>query len=191
MDATNTPCWKNPLENYSYAGGAALAARTEWVNNRGGSDHHSDLCVQRMKWQHYFILAIVVYLLLTTTITEAANEVDYDDLVKPCLNDLVANLIHHEDADGHILYEARESFELTPRRFKAVVAKAKADLADQTSASAEAAEAPWPFINALGNLATAGGFGIGTEDLHLSPIEARYLHTYQYARWTWNFRAKK
>ena len=24
------------------------------------------------------------------------NEADYDDLVKPCLNDLVANLIHHK-----------------------------------------------------------------------------------------------
>ena len=31
----------------------------------------------------------------------------------------------HRDADGHILYEARESFELTPRRFSALVAKAK------------------------------------------------------------------
>ena len=53
------------------------------------------------------------------------NEGSYDHLVKPCLNDLVANLIHHKDADGHILYEARESFELTPRQFEAVVAKAK------------------------------------------------------------------
>ena len=43
------------------------------------------------------------------------------------LNKKSSNLwVHdHRDADGHILYEARESFELTPRRFSALVAKAK------------------------------------------------------------------
>ena len=133
-----------------------------------------------MKW--CIFAGIVVWYLVTGEAVEAANEVEYDDLVKPCLNDLVANLIHHEDADGHILYEARESFELTPRRFRAVVAKAKFDLLDQKRGRMEAASGrSWPFINALGNLASlsgTGGFAITKERLHLSPIEARYLLDY-------------
>ena len=67
-----------------------------------------------------------------SSLDKEANEATFagsvKHLVKPCLDDLVANLIGQEDADGHILYEARESFELTPRRFKAIVAKVQHQL---------------------------------------------------------------
>ena len=112
------------------------------------------------------------------------NEVDYVDLVRPCLNDLVANLIHHQDADGQILYEARESFELTPRRFKAVLAKARKALMDTTTTSALLDQrkmkdtttepvAYWPFLNRLGNFLFGGNFAIDSQKIHQSPALAR------------------
>jgi len=176
-----------------------------------------------MKW--HFILAIVLEIGFGPTVASASiidrssgrhgrhlqgsglrgslhslrtNEADYDDLVKPCLNDLVANLIHHKDADGHILYEARESFELTPRRFSALVAKAKKAIIEEEDVE-EKAEAgldqrrsgvsgsqplglppksptsssgSWPWFNGVGNF-LFGRFTIPEDRLHMSPIDAR------------------
>ena len=89
----------------------------------------------RMKWIGVLFSIVLCYCSRGTSSLslsdDEANEATFagvKHLVKPCLDDLVANLIGQEDADGHILYEARESFELTPRRFKAIVAKVQHQL---------------------------------------------------------------
>ena len=108
--------------------------------------------------------------------SQGTNKVSsYDDLVKPCLNDLVSHLIHHQDAEGHILYEARQSFELTPRRFKAVVEKAKIALAKARTSRAAADlddQRRFGLFNRLGNL-LFGHFYIAEDRLHLGPVKAR------------------
>ena len=139
---------------------------------RNGStreDNHSDLCVLRMKWH----LAIVVLFTLKAAVA------DYDNLVKPCVDGLVANLIEHADADGHILYEARQTFELTPEKFQQVVSKVREAVKktpDQRRRQIQSGvdEQPsWPFFNGLGNLLFGQNFAVDRSRLHLNPIDAR------------------
>ena len=77
-----------------------------------------------MKWIGVLFSIVLCYCCNEAT----ASAISAQHLVRPCLDDLVGNLIGQEDADGHILYEARESFELTPKRFKAMVAKVQHQL---------------------------------------------------------------
>ena len=80
-----------------------------------------------MKWSGVLFSIVLCYCSNEAT---TASAISAQVLVRPCLDDLVGNLIGQEDADGHILYEARESFELTPKRFKAMVAKVQHQLRD-------------------------------------------------------------
>ena len=127
-------------------------------------------------------------LLLFFLLWSSSEGTKFKFLVKPCLNDLVANLIGQEDAEGHILYQARETFELSPRQLKAVLAKVQHQLLlhqrkghegqsrvaseDKPSTAAQGKES-WTFFNTLGNWLFGWHFSIGDQKLHQSPIQAR------------------
>jgi predicted transcriptional regulator len=48
-------------------------------------------------------LYILVLVTVTLVNTAATNEIE--DLVKPCMDDLAASLIHEDDVDGAVLYQ--------------------------------------------------------------------------------------
>ena len=130
-------------------------------------------------------------LFLLSTLTQAARlkASQANSLLRPCLNDLIANLIEHEDAEGHILYEARETFELSPRQLKALLGKVQHLLLlhqrkghEGQSWTVEASEEAssektqsWTFFNTLGNWLFGNRFAIQDQKLHQSPVQARYL----------------
>lgn len=135
-----------------------------------------------MKCWHF--LAIVVQFAkavpLSENSKEEANDVDHDLLIKPCLDELVANLIHHQDANGQVLYEARETFELAPGIFQTVVGRAKKDLLDHQNEADQSlffgsrdSSASWPFLNGLGNLLFWNKFSIPSQYIYSNPILTR------------------
>ena len=100
------------------------------------------------------------------------------------LNDLVSSLIHEADANGLILYEARESFNLSPKQFKALVAKAKRTIEEESDQRLKPAlstsSSSWSYLNGLGNLVFPRSFAIPQEKIHLSPIQARERYVLLY-----------
>ena len=130
-------------------------------------------------------------LIFLASLTQAAKikANQANSLLRPCLNDLIANLIGQEDAEGHILYQARETFELSPRQLKAVLAKVQHQLllhqrkgheggksrvaSEENSRPSEAQNESWTFFNTLGNWLFGRHFSIKEQKLHQSPIEAR------------------
>ena len=49
-------------------------------------------------------------------VNQSASDYYYTGLVQPCVDDLVAALIHEPDVDGHILYKV--NFHIRPHRNK-------------------------------------------------------------------------
>ena len=102
------------------------------------------------------------------------------------LDDLAATLIHEKGTDGAILYEARQSFNLNPRQFKGLVAKAKRAIEeeiDQRPKPVLSTSSSWSYLNGLGNLVFARSFAIPKEKIHLSPIQARKRLVYRLTWW--------
>ena len=98
------------------------------------------------------------------------------------MDDLAATLIHEKGTDGAILYEARQSFNLNPRQFKGLVAKAKRAIeeeSDQRPKPVLSTSSSWSYLNGLGNLVFARSFAIPKEKIHLSPIQARKRLVYR------------
>ena len=145
---------------------------------------HSSLCFASRN----MMKCLLLFFLLFWSSTEGSSS-KFNLLVRPCLNDLVANLIGQEDAEGHILYQARETFELSPRQLKAVLAKVQHQLllhqrkgheggksrvaSEENSRPSEAQNESWTFFNTLGNWLFGRHFSIKEQKLHQSPIEAR------------------
>ena len=100
------------------------------------------------------------------------------------LNDLVSSLIHEADANGLILYEARESFNLSPKQFKGLVAKAERAIEEESDQRLKPAlstsSSSWSYLNGLGNLVFPRSFAIPLEKIHLSPIQARERYVLLY-----------